>query len=600
MEFRILGPLEIAENGRMLALGTGRQLALVALLLVHRNEVVSGDRIVEQLWGESSPPTAAKIVRNSVSLLRKELGDRLVTRSPGYLLRVEPGELDAERLEHAVADGGLQALIEGLALWRGSPLAQVAYSDFARTEIARLEELHLTAIEARIDAELALGEHARLVPELEALVRANPLREHLRAQLMLALYRSGRQADALEAYREARRTLDGEVGLEPGRELQELERSILNQDDALDLPAAGASTVTARRRRGGLLVAAGAALLLAGGVAAGALALTSGSETKGLAHVVPNSVGVIDPKSNRIVAQIPVGATPTRLVLTDDSLWVLNSEDGSVSRIDPDRRVVVRNIAIPGSGAGLGADATGAWALYAPTRGEGGVGAANAAFIDARFNDVTRTVSLHQLFDGSDDFVFGAGSLWAVDGGYVTRLDPATGKILATIRVGSQGTAGYEATSDIAFGEGAVWAIGSADVVRIDPATNGIVATIPISQNPTGTPPNPTALAVGEGSLWVASRAVSFTSSTLHRPNALRGTVFRIDPKTNSIAATVRVGADPFGIAVGEGAVWVSNRRGFSITRIDPKSNQVVRAVPVGNRPYGVTAGQGAVWVSVG
>ena len=178
-----------------------------------------------------------------------------------------------------------------------------------------------------------------------------------------------------------------------------------------------------------------------------------------------------------------------------------------MSRIDPDRRVVVRTIAIPGSPAGLAADPTGPWVLYAPTRGEGGVGSANAAFIDARYTDVTRhSVALRQLFGGTDNFVFGAGSLWAVDQGYVTRLDPTTGKIPATIRVGSRGTAGFEATSDIPFGEGAVWAIGSADVVRIDPETNGIVAKVPISQSPTGTPPNPTALAVGEGAVcgWQA------------------------------------------------------------------------------------------------
>ena len=599
MEFRILGPLEIADDGRILSLGSGRQLALVALLLVRRNTVVATERIVDELWPESPPPTAAKIVRNSVSLLRKELGERLVTRAPGYLLQVGPGELDADRLEQAVVDGRPAALEVALTGWRGAPLAQVAYYAFARTEIARLEELHLTAIEARIDAELAQGQHARLVPELEALVRANPLRERLLEQLMLALYRSGRQADALEAYQRARRALDDELGLEPGKRLQELERAILNQDESLE-PDPFAPVAAARRRRGGLLIAAGAALLVAGGIAAGAIALSSGGVTKSLGHVAANSVGVIDPKSNRIVAQIPVGDTPTRLALTDDSLWVLNSEDGTVSRVDPDRRVVARSIAIPGSGAGLDADATGAWVLYAPTRGEGGVGSANAAFIDARFNDVTRKVTLHQLFGGSDNFAFGAGSLWAVDGGYVTRLDPATGKILAAIQVGSQGNAGYEATSDIAFGEGAVWAIGSADVVRIDPATNQIVAKIPIAQNPTGTPPNPTALAVGDGAVWVACRAVSFTSSTFHRPNAQRGTVFRIDPKTNAIAATARVGADPFGIAVGEGAVWVANRRGFSITRIDPKSTRVVAAIPIGNRPYRVTAGHGAVWISVG
>src|SRR4051794_929314 len=180
MEFRILGPLEITDDGRLLALGSGRQLALVALLLVHANTVVPTERIVDELWEGQAPPTAAKIVRNSISLLRKELGDRLVTRAPGYMLRVEPGELDSERLERAIATGRRDDLGTALALWRGEPLAQVAYCRFAHQESQRLEELRLTATETRTDADLEHGEGARLIAELEALVRAHPLRERLR------------------------------------------------------------------------------------------------------------------------------------------------------------------------------------------------------------------------------------------------------------------------------------------------------------------------------------------------------------------------------------------------------------------------------------
>jgi YVTN family beta-propeller protein len=596
MEFRVLGPLEIADNGRTLPLGTGRQLALVALLLVNRNTVVPSERIVDELWEGSPPPTAAKIVRNSVSLLRKELGDRLVTRSPGYLLRVDPNELDADRLEQAVADGRPEALSEGLALWRDAPLAQVAYYDFARAEIERLEELHLTAIEARIDAELEQGRHAQLVPELEALVRSHPLREHLLEQLMLALYRSGRQADALEAYQQARRTLDTELGLEPSRRLQELERKILNQDPALDTPAP--ATTRRMRRRSGLLIALGAAVLLAGAIAAGVIELTSGAGAKTLARVAPNSVGVIDPKSNRIVGQIPVGAAPTQLALTDDSLWVVNSGDRSVSRIDPDRRVVVRTIAGPGELGGIGADGAGAWITYVRSRG-GYVDSGGAAFIDARYNDVKQTVSLNQIFDSSGSFALGEGAVWSAGAGFVSRLDPSTAKVLTVTRISPVGAAGFEAESGIALGEGGLWAIGSADIVRLDPATNEIVARIPIAQNATGAAPNPTAVAVGEDAVWVASRVSTFTSSTLHKPSVRRGIVSRIDPRTNAVVATIPVGADPFGIAVGDGSVWVANRRGFTVSRIDPQTNKVVASIPVGNRPQGIAAGNGAVWVAV-
>jgi YVTN family beta-propeller protein len=594
MEFRVLGPLEVSDNGHELAIGSGRPLALVALLLVNRNTVVPTERIVDELWEGSPPPTAAKIVRNSVSLLRKELGDRLVTRSPGYLLRVDPGELDADRLERAVEDGRPEALAGALALWRGAPLAEVAYHDFARAEVERLEELHLTAIEARIDAELAQGRHARLVPELEALVRAHPLRERLREQLMLALYRSGRQADALEAYRDARRTLDQELGLEPGPGLQELERKILNHDPTLNAPAGGSQH--RRRRRGGLLIAAGAAALLAGAVAAGVIELTSGAGAKTLARVAPNSVGVIDPKSNRIVGQIPVGATPTQLALTDDSLWVVNSGDSSVSRIDPGRRVVVRTIAGPGDLGGIGADGAGAWVTYVRARA-GWAHSGGAAFIDARYNDVKQAVPLNQLFDGT--FAVGEGGVWWSGDGFVSRIDPSTGKVIKVTRISPVGAAGFEAESGIALGEGGLWAIGSADIVRVDPATNEIVTKIPIAQNSVGPAPNPTALAVGEGAVWVANRVSTFSSSTLHKPSVRRGIVARIDPSTNAVVATIPVGADPFAIAVGHGSVWVANRRGFTISRIDPRTNKVVARIPVGSRPQGIAAGHGAVWVSV-
>jgi YVTN family beta-propeller protein len=596
MEFRVLGPLEIADEGRVLPLGSGRQLALIALLLLHRNHVVSTERIVDELWEGSPPPTAAKIVRNTISLLRKELGERLVTRPPGYLLRVEPGELDAELLERALVEGDRESLTTALALWRGTPLAQVAYHDFARSEVERLQELNQTAIEARLDAELEQGEHARLVPELEALVRAHPLRERLREQLMLALYRSGRQADALEAYQDARRTLDAELGLEPSRGLQELERKILTQDESLAAPARRRAVLA--RRRGGLLIALGGTALIAGGIAAAAIALSSGGAIKALAQIAPNSVGVLDPRSNRFVAQIPVGATPTGLALTGDSLWVVNTGDRTVSRIEPDGRVVVRTIAVPGEPGGIGADGSGAWVVYVRSAGQY-TDSAGAAFIDARYNDVKRTVALNRLFDSSGSFVLLPGAAWTAGAGFVTRLDPS-GKVVESIRVSPVGAAGFEAESGIALGEGALWVIGSADIVRIDPSTGEIVARIPIAQNSTGPAPNPTAVAVGEGAVWVASRAVTFTSTTLKDEVPVRrGTVSRIDPRTNAVVATIPVGADPFGIAVGEGSVWVANRRGFSISRIDPSTNKVVAAIPVGNRPQGVTAGAGAVWVAV-
>ncbi len=247
MDYRILGPLEALDGERKLPLGGARQRAVLALLLLHGNETLTRDVIVDHLWGEDAPPTAAKVLQNCVSALRKELpSDTIRTVAGAYGLTLEPDELDRDRFERLLAEG--RAALEagdhaeaadqfrrGLGLWRGAPLSDFSYESFAQDEIKRLEELHVSALEDRIEAELALGRHDELVPELEGLVRRHPLRERLRGQLMLALYRAGRQAEALEAYRAARRTLLAELGIEPGRALRELEHAILEQGPALDL-----------------------------------------------------------------------------------------------------------------------------------------------------------------------------------------------------------------------------------------------------------------------------------------------------------------------------------------------------------------------------
>ena len=252
-----------------MSLGGPKPRALLAVLLLHANEVVATDRLIDELWGEDSPEDAAAALRVNVSRLRKTLPqDVLTTRSPGYVIRVEPDTLDLHRFERLADEGrsllarGLAAdaakrLHEALSLWRGPALADFAYESFALAAIARLEEIRLAAIELRIDADLALGRHDELVGELEALVSEHPLRERLRRYLMTALYRSGRQAEALDAYQDARRALVDGLGIEPGAELQKLEQAILRHDPSLDLhePARASGRETAgavdpRRDRG--------------------------------------------------------------------------------------------------------------------------------------------------------------------------------------------------------------------------------------------------------------------------------------------------------------------------------------------------------------
>jgi len=248
VQFAILGPLELRDGDGAVALGGVRERSLLAILLLNANELVSTDRIVDELWGDRPPKAAVKTVQVYVSRLRKMLGaDAIVTRPPGYLLHVDDEQFDLRRFERLAAEGrgalssgdvatARAMLRDALALWRGAPLADFVYEPFAQAEAARLKELRVATIEDRIEADLRAGQAAELVPELQALSAREPLRERLRGQLMLALYRSGRQADALDVYRDARTTLVEELGLEPGRELGKLERAILTHDPALERP----------------------------------------------------------------------------------------------------------------------------------------------------------------------------------------------------------------------------------------------------------------------------------------------------------------------------------------------------------------------------
>lgn len=252
MEFRILGPLEAWSGDAPLKLAAPKQRALLAILLLNANEVVSTDRLVDGLWGEAPPRRAVKAVQVYVSQLRKALDPGvIVSQPPGYLIELEADQLDLHRFERLAAEGrraleqqdasaAAAKLREALSLWRGAPLADLAYESFAQVETSRLEELRLAALEDRIDADLSLGRHAELIGELEALVSAHPLREGPRGQLILALYRCRRQAEALEAYRSARQVLVEELGIEPSRELHELEEAILQHDPSLDLSAPAA------------------------------------------------------------------------------------------------------------------------------------------------------------------------------------------------------------------------------------------------------------------------------------------------------------------------------------------------------------------------
>jgi DNA-binding SARP family transcriptional activator len=328
MEFLLLGPLEVRHDGEQIELRGSKRRALLALLVLHANEVVRTDRLVDELWGEHPPANAAAALQNHVSRLRKSLGaDVLVTKPWGYVLRADPQTIDLLRFEALVAEARPLAaherrerLLEALALWRGPALADVAAEPALVSEVARLEELRLSALEQRVDTDLELGGEPELVAELETLVAKHPLRERLRGQLILALYRAGRQAEALEAYRETRRVLVEELGIEPSPELRELEQAILRQDPVLAVPPPAPSSPPPpdepsshwRWPRSPLAIAAALLLLLIAGGAAAALVVRAGGPDESEGAVPASSTHEDTTTSGTTAAERPIVITTVR------------------------------------------------------------------------------------------------------------------------------------------------------------------------------------------------------------------------------------------------------------------------------------------------
>ncbi|HYB29899.1 MAG TPA: ABC transporter substrate-binding protein [Solirubrobacteraceae bacterium] len=582
IEFRVLGSFEVVDDGGSVALGGPKQRALLAVLLLHRGEAVSTDRLIDEIWGERPPASANKLVQGYVSNLRKVLGDGLlVTQGHGYLLVTGSGRTDVDRFDALVGRGrealergdaltAAAVLREALGVWRGPPLADFAYEPFAQAEIARLEEARLAALEDRIDADLASGEHARLVGELEALVREHPARERLRGQLMLALYRSGRQADALEAYREGRGWLRDELGLEPGHQLRDLERAILAQDPALDLRGADRPAalrrVVARRRRGGILIAGGAAVLLCA-IALVAMELPSSATVAVLAP--PNSLAAIDTGSNRVTAVVPVGTRPGPIAYGAGSLWIGNLDDETVSRVDPATLQMLRTIPMGDPPTAVAFAGRRAWVVDSdPT-----ATFVTATSIDPQFDAIGGTVRIGNVVPGTAAAAVSQGdTLWVAPfSGELTRLDGGTGAVM-------QQTDPNSAPAGIAIGAGAIWTTDSeADTVtRVDPT--GLVAAYPVGHDPTG-------IAVGDGAVWVADMGDD--------------AVVRVDPSTYAVTNTIPVGDAPSGVTFGAGSVWVANSGDGTVTRIDPGANRAVATIRVGGSPQAVIVAAGRVWVTI-
>jgi YVTN family beta-propeller protein len=597
MDFRILGPLEVEHEGGELSLGGRQQRALLALLLLHANEVVAVDEIVDALWPETPPPSATRSVHALVSRLRGLLEGEpvarngaesdngvLLTRRHGYSLRVAPGELDLHRFDELLSEGraalaageadvAARMLRDALALWRGPPLAELAYASFVRGEVVRLEELRLSTLEERIEADLAAGCSGELVPELESLVARHPLREQLRRQLMLALYRTGRQAEALQTYQDARRLLVDELGIEPTPALQRLERAILQQDESLELPSAVAApagrfaavATNATRRRPHVWRVAVAA---AGAGAAALIALLAFRGGEDAIPVRPNSVAVIDPETNEVVADVAVGERPGPAAFGGGAVWIGNLDDSTLSRINPKTREVERTIPMQHLfPSDIAAGEGGVWVADGPD---------NAVVrVSPDVNDVVDTVGTNRCSGYDAAIAVGGGAVWFVCSIGIVQIDPGSNHAHRVRYLGL-------APRAITVGLGAVW-VSNADntVSRIRPQTHK-VETLTVADDPRG-------LVTGYGAVWVSA----FGADAISRLAAAPEEGSRIGSES------IRVGDGPVDVAVGSGGVWVANSRDGTVSRIDPRSNKVVATIHIGSSPQGIAVGAGAVWVSV-
>ena len=632
MEFRILGPLEAAGAAGPIALGSRKQRAVLAILLLRANEVVSYDRLIDDLWGECPPPSAPHTLQVYVSRLRSALRAAgaddgvLVTRPGGYVIRVGFGKFDLHRFEQLVEDSrralaaesfdrAADKLRAALALWRGRALADLEFEPFARVEVERLEERRLLAVEDLFEIELRQARHAALIPELEALVAQHPLRERMRGQLMLALYRSDRQADALATFQDGRDYLIEELGLEPSGMLRELQRSILRQDGSLEAPANvnGSSSVTTlaataleeqpapinkdeaiprqtpvfepeqtvsgpgvlhrllklNRKRLVFIGAAATAAVMLGA----AITITRGAASGGAGvSIHANSLAALDP-SGHVLADIPLGAQPTAVSAGPDGVWVA-TRNQTVRRIDPSSRRITRTI-------GLGLVPTD----LAVSRGE--LWAASAGYlhrvirITISDGDVQPvTIPVQKGYVGRAGHVLAAGNLVvAADGDHsLFRLRAFEARHFAEVPNGLGLPGGA-----LAVGEGSVWVSDphSSLLSRVEPHSGRLQGAISLGppSEARGAP-----IAVGGGSVWVALAA--------------RRTLFQVDPESTSVVRTFRVGSAPSGVAVEGNHVWVSDENGGGIRRIDSIPGRT-RTIDLGFPTVGVAAANQLVWVAV-
>ena len=629
MEFRLLGPLQVLDQGRILPLGGAKQRSALAMLLLGRNQVASRDRLIDGLWGASPPPSAGPTLETYLSRLRRVLPDdgdgaRLVTQPPGYRLRVEPGELDLQRFETLLGqartareagdpESAGKVLREALSLFRGAPLEDLVDAPFAQAEIGRLEELRLHAIEDRIETDLAVGRHAEVVAELESLAVRHPFRELLWRQLMLALYRSGRQGDALLAFDRVRRTLTEELGVDPGPSLKKLHRQILQQDPSLEHttsassaavaeaiagaapepapprntprptpPASGEKRPRRRPRHGPRAVTAAVGL----GIVVAALAvfvprLAGGGDDERTTYRA--GTVLIDLESGDTIASIPRSRLPVAAypIFAGGHFWVNNWSPYAYVEIDPKSGAILKEISPPARDPNVQREPS----TVTPFAVQGNTLWVNSGDdlvkIDIGLGREVDRFALDELGKGAgvaEGVAVGGSSVWAsrsVGRGQIFRLDPVTG---APEHVWNNVTPYL----NLAYRDGSLWVADERGIARIDARTNQLTRVNGIHGNCTG----------GGGGCVAAGGGAGWTS---HESS---GSVYKVD-RDGHIAATYTIGIGARFLSFSDGILWVTNYDEGTVTGVDAVTGKLTTIHAFGHPVGPMATGDGVLLASL-
>jgi len=558
LQYRILGALEAARAGEVVVVRRARLRALLGCLLLGAGETFSVPRLVDAVWGPGAPPSADGLVRVYVSQLRVLLGDDAVVTRPGGYAVADPGErLDAERFRRLVAkakrrrdegedEGAAATFDEALALWSGDVLADTPLAGDAAAAAWQLAELRLQALEERAAAELRLGRHHELIAGLEREVRANPSRERLVEELMLALYRSGRQAEALALYADIRGRLVEELGLEPGQRLRELQSQILRHDPDAAAPSAAEVPKVGSRR----LVAVVAAIAV-GAVGAGLIGwiLTRSASAPA---VRANAVVRIDTSRLHVARVTEPPGVPVAVLLTNRGVWVVDTTHRRLDEFDPDNLAAIRQISLRSLPHAM-IDAGGR--LWLANGFEGTISRIGSG---GRIGPPRRPEP-HAV--GRLALAYGDGALWiGSQDNRLTRFDPVRGRSVAVIR-------GLRTPQALTFADGAVWVAQatSVSVLRVDAQSHRIVKRIPIGGVPS-------AIVSAAGSVWALAPA--------------EGKLWQIDPKRGSVTGSISVPGASLLAAAGS-TLWVADAPDGTVTRVLPRPD---KTVPL-SRPLASLAG---------